>query len=223
MEKLIYTTSTVDEHRYSQLKVFLYTMWNNGGHYPLLVDLVNSENKDELKKIYPLIEINYITDHDISVERMMYIRPLRLQRLLHENHHKIISIDTDIIVRNSTKNLWSVLSNEFRIRDKGQHKQNHVRFNGGVIIFGNGDHTKKYYDRVIEIIGSSGVVYDCQRALLQAYNETGLKRKKLPKKYNDPKFNDDSIIWHCKHNHFHEKKYQKEYQYYLRKANGCLD
>jgi len=245
MEKVIYTTSSCEPHSYDQLKVFLHSLHKFDNTYPLILDLVNptERQKTEVRILYPyILEVFGIAVHKLSGKRtmpvkeytrplydvkVMYTRPLGLLGILTRKPEiqQVLSIDTDVIIRDNLSGIWAgVRPSSIKVWDKGPKKKDRVRYQAGVMVYGNSDVTRKYYTEVIRRIGDVRDLIAAQAALFWAYEtfESEMTRIDMPEKYNDSFFLKKSKIWHCKNGHFNDVKYQKEYQYYLKKANGAL-
>lgn len=244
MEQIIYTTSSCDEKHLNELKVFLYSLYKNGNRYPVTLDLVNCDDQkivDDLVNINPSIDgINHVeiekTDEVIVRGkakdilpvfnlRVMYTRPLGLKTvLLQYPNHQVLSIDTDIIVRGSISGIWDgVEPGVLKVWDKGHEKSDRIRFQGGVMVYGNSEEIREYYDVVLKSIGDNRAFQSAQEAIFRAWwqERERIKKIDLPIKFNDSKLKDRSVIWHCKHNHFDNAKYQTEFNAYLKEVS-CL-
>jgi len=239
MEQIIYTTSSVDEKHLNELKVFLYSLWKNGNRYPVLLDLVNCYDNHiimDLHAIYP--NIRHITsvridETDEVIERaiekirvfdlnVMYTRPLGLKYELGlYPDAQILSIDTDIIVRGKLTGIWEgVKPGVLKVWDKGKKKTDRIRFQGGVMIYGNSPEIREYYQKVLDMVGEAREFQSVQEAIFRAWKDdrTLITKIDLPVKYNDSKLRKDSVLWHCKHSHFDKEKYQIEFQAYLKEV-----
>jgi hypothetical protein len=235
MKKLIYTTSTVDPVHLDQLKVFLHTLWTNGKERtPLRLDLINANNIQGLEKLYPNIEIfhgfpikikggNSSDVPELSQFEVdsMYSRPIGMQAILQEPYDMVLSIDTDIIIRKPIGGIWEGdwdLNLYFR-----EKRKDHLKFQGGLIVYRNSAKVRMYYDQFIEDIRNYGSkVYSCQEAMYRLALKNDIKIGKLPQAFNDSQFSHNSAVWHVKHSHLDKKEWQKSFRKNLEAANARI-
>ena len=102
------------------------------------------------------------------------------------------------------------------------------KIQAGVMVYGNGPLAIRYLSEIIaeeekhinteysERDGYGSPHWFLSQTLLYTkYKDIrGLKITQLPTKFNDCKFNDESVIWHCKSSHFNDPKFQKEFKHY---------
>jgi len=234
MNEVIYTTSSCDKFHFDQLKVFLLSLeLNGGGRWPIIIDLIggDSEFDERLKKINPnIVEINHLKETAVKVPykdrtgvsnynlSVMWSRPFGVLRLLYDEHDKILSVDTDIIVRSDISGIWDDLE-PGTIKWFYRPKKGFVgsKVQGGVIAYGNSWEIRDYYTSVLARCGAERGPFVMQESLYYVYVEKKPRLINLGRKYNDDgKFKKNSRIWHCKHGHRKEKLWQKEYQKYLK-------
>jgi alpha-N-acetylglucosamine transferase len=144
-------------------------------------------------------------------------------------YDKVLWLDNDTIIRKPLDEIWDdVAPNSLKIWRKKNDKKSH-RFQAGVSVIGSGEHTKAwlrdimqrestYFDKPGAHLDGHGSPHwmVSQTYLYKCFMENGnIKHLQLSKKYNDSKFKDSSIIWHCKSSHFDEAKFQKEFKEYL--------
>lgn len=234
MNKVIYTTSSCDDLHYEQLKVFLLTLeLNGGGPWPIIIDLIDGAPALDapLKKINPnIIEINHLKSSTVYVPpkdregisnyklSVMWSRPRGVMRLLNIGHKNILSMDTDIIIRDDISGIWDDLEPgtvKWFYRPKKGFVGSKVQ--GGVIVFGNSVEIRKYYINVLYRCGQEKGPFVLQESLYYTYLEMQPRLINLGRKYNDDGvFKKSSKIWHCKHGHAEDKVWKKEYGKYLK-------
>ena len=238
MEKLIYTTSTLDPLRLDQLKVFLWSLHKNGNDWPVALDLVNCTEEEGYKAfmdvqfLNPCLTLANISQYDksvgcakdcteISMTQLdaMYSRPIGVGKYLTEDGPDMIcSIDTDIIVRDNLERIWKGewdLNLYFR-----EKKRDKLKFQGGLIVYRNIPKVREYYREFLGgIEEQQDSVYPCQLQMYLLAIKHKLEIGKLPEKYNDSILQPNSKVWHIKHSHTGKKKWQNEFKQYLKEAN----
>lgn len=232
MKRLIYTTSSSDDFHIDQLKVFLCSLYENGGHWPIVIDIIDgTKNIDEdLFKINSdIYKINYVNYDIVNIKEnqrfnipiynlnVMWSRPIGLVKILDSDVEQVISIDTDIIIRKNISKIWDNLDpGTIKWFYRPNKKSIGVRVQGGLIAFGNSDKIKKYYREVLKRCGDSKSPFVMQESLYNVWIEMKLKMIDIGRSYNDDgEFNDKSRVWHCKHSHYEDKKWKKEFSKYI--------
>lgn len=147
-----------------------------------------------------------------------------------EQNDKVLWLDNDILVRGNIDVLWQGVKNDtLKVWIKDVKQQTH-KFQAGVYVAGRGKHVNGWMKKIInhekEYLNTSDSELDghgspywmlSQNFLYFYFNEDKkIKHIQLEEKYNDCKFNKDSVIWHCKNSHFADEIYQREYQKYLK-------
>lgn len=240
MNRIILTTATCDNDYLDVLKVFLVSMAiNTKQQYLICADLING-NEDiynRLKKIYGNLKINHIEfpKADWRVREnllpLMYKRLPRMYEMMNEGYGQILSIDCDSIIRGSIDGIWdSVEPDVIKILEridkrKEKKKKFFTRFQAGVHIFGNSVSIREYYKAFMDELGDKWEFKVGQAAIYTVYLKfkDKIKLVQMPEAYNDSKFRNDSIIWHCKLSHFSETPFQNEFKKYLIEANKLYD
>ena len=230
MKRIILTTA--DVQYLDVLKVFLMSMRYHGNDYPIRADLINytDDQVGRLRNLYPNLEIARIVipsegELEQRLLRLMHTRPPQMWKALNEDWDQILSMDCDIIIRGRIDGMWDgVAPGVFKILDKGHRQSDKGRLQGGVYIFGNSPGIREYYKELMDLIGAEFGFWDGQTALytlLKKYDKkitfVGLERK-----YNDDrklKMDKKSLVWHCKHGRLGLKRFEREFEFYLKKAN----
>lgn len=139
-----------------------------------------------------------------------------------EIHDRVAYIDCDVIVREDLSDFWSdVIPNTIKVMHRPKADLN-CRFQAGIFALGKSENVIRYiekYDRMVQ-----GNVYFLaeQQMLYESWIGSGVDLVELDGRFNDWHFDDQSAIWHCKANHFHETKYQLEYKRYLDLAYASI-
>lgn len=143
-----------------------------------------------------------------------------------ENYRKPVAwLDVDIIVRKNLDPLWyGVETSQLKVlyrADQGAA----VKFNTGILVIGYSEPTYKMIVDWNKAVQLEPYWYVNQFNLYKIYRKYKDKLKLIPMSRgihdigdstrNDI-FNGNSVIWHCKKNHFNDPRYQKEYQKYLK-------
>ena len=215
------------------LKVFLHSLYlNGGGHWPIVLDLIDGDKSIDakLKAINPdILIINHVTSEIIDVpekERddiplynlnVMWSRPLGIVKMLKQGYGKLLTMDTDIIIRGDISKLWEDLKpGTIKWHYRPDKKKVGTKVQGGVIAFGNSPEIRQYYNKVIERCQQNKGPFVMQESLYYVYMEMKPRLIDIGRKYNDDGvFEKSSRIWHCKHGHYEDKPWKKEYEKYL--------
>ena len=220
MRRLIITAVDNNLHYMEGLKVFLASLAKNAPEELVYVYLMNCsrEYEDSLHEI----NSNLMTMAKSVKEVSPYVRNYIRHRLVHDQlkiHDKILWLDNDSIVRGCLDDIWlDVEENTIKFWLRKKNKD-HLKFQGGVYVIGKGEKSENYCKLISKGLSTMSDWYAPQTLMYTCIKHVGLKQIQLETKYNDSKFKDDSIIWHCKSSHFNDKKYQKEYKHYEQKRS----
>ncbi|MCP4651126.1 MAG: hypothetical protein GY853_13755 [PVC group bacterium] len=217
MKKTIILT-TVNDNLYYQnnMKVFLQSLKENAAGEFVRIYVVNNEKIEcELKKINKNIEIKHINEK-LNRSQIIIRNALYCHEALKEGYEKVAWIDSDVIIRAKLGDFWDVKPCELKVIYR-RKKKDHIKFQSGVFVIGNSSEMRKYIWKWAKTIIDlkKAKWYDGQELMCELVLKYKIKQIDMPIKYNDSKFNADSVIWHCKSSHFSYEKYQKEYRKYL--------
>ena len=232
MKRIMLTTTTCDNNYLDVMKVFLYSLNLNSKDKELIrADLINGDDEiySRLHRLYENLEIKHIEmprgldwyDRK-NMLQLMYTRIPRMWETLNEGWDQVMTIDSDIIVRKPFDSIWDgVESSMIKIWDRGPKKQPFTRVQAGVHIFGVSKDILEYYHAFMDDIGEDWEFEYGQAAIYTVYLkfQDRIKLLQMPKHFNDSKFKSGSTIWHAKHGHFREPRFQNEWQKYLADAN----
>lgn len=236
-KRIMLTTTTCDNKYLDVMKVFLYGLRTHCHDKTFLrADLINGtpDIYDRLHRIYENMEIchyDFPTGRDWTKNDnmllLMWSRIPTMWKALNEGWDQVMTIDSDITIRRSMDSIWDgVKPGLIKIWERKKKKIGQfTKVQAGVHIFGVSKEILEYYKDFMEEIGPEWEFTVGQAAIYTVY----LKHKdkigliQMPQIYNDSKFKDDSIIWHCKHGHFDNPKFQKEFQSQLEKANKIYE
>ena len=133
-------------------------------------------------------------------------------------------VDTDVIVRSDLSDFLEIGKSSLKILYRGRYAKPDSKFNAGIFNLSNSKATREmvyeWYDR----ISSNSVWGMGQLELWNSYlnHKDDVHLDKLLTKFNDlggrdkpNAFSDNSVMWHCKKNHFDNPRFQKEFLFYL--------
>ena len=154
---------------------------------------------------------------------MWRYRSIMMRDALYRFDQPILYLDTDILVRKNLSKFWSDIGpNTIKVMVR-ETKDRTAMTQAGVFAVGNSDETRNMMEFYNENVQSKPQPFVEQEWLYRAINHhLEVKHIQLKDEFNDWHFNDNSTIWHSKGKHFHEKKFQTEYQNYLGRANAKL-
>jgi hypothetical protein len=218
MKRLIITTVDSTPHYQEGTKVFLASLAENAPKEDVLVYLINcsEEYKMSLYSINPRLDTIFTGTTEASPLIRNYIRHVVILDEIKE-YNKVAWLDNDAIIRGPLDGLWEGVEGDTLKIWYRKKKKDHLKFQGGVYVVGGGEKTENWLRLINEKLTLCSDWYSPQTLIYACFKEVGLKHIQLDPKYNDSKFKDDSIIWHCKSSHFDNPKYQKEYRSYLEK------
>ena len=219
--QIVITAIDDNPHYRNHLKAFLMSMRENSPGQNVRIVLMNchEEYGEALKRIYPVDVVNMET-HGQNAYQRNYIRHYMFQDAFQQNYSKVAWIDNDTLIRGDLRDgFWDGVEHgtiKVWMRDK---KPDEYKFQTGIYILGNSKKSQSYIKGIIRALeGKDGWLLP-QLLIYTLHREYGLKHIQLPQKYNDSKFRDSSVIWHCKQSHFKDQEFQEEFQYYLGKAS----
>ena len=228
MNRVIVTGVNDNPHYMDHMRVLLMSLKVNAPKERVNVTLINCPDnyREELQCINENIEIRrFDLPHCGAIGRIIKKHMSVLECMLRND--RVMWLDNDIIVRKPLDELWrGVGENTLKIWKK-KHKADKYKMQAGVYVAGNGGSLQRWLGSVIQKEGKyldePDVYLDgygspywmvSQELLYHCLNED-IKYVKLPVIYNDQKFREESVIWHCKSSHFKESAFQEEYKKYL--------
>ena len=233
MKKVILTTTTCDNKYLDVMKVYLYTMNLYCPEKTLIrADLINGtpEIYKRLGRLYDNLEVCHVemgegldwTQEDNMIHLMRRRIPV-MWKTLNEDWDMVMTMDSDMIVRSDISEIWGdVEPSTIKIWVKPEKKAtSFTKVQAGVHIFGNSPVIKEYYKAFMDRLGDNWMFRKGQPMIYLTWLDfkERIRIVQMPKKYNDSKFHNDSVVWHCKHGHFNEEKFQREFQRNLVKAD----
>lgn len=227
---MIVTIATPDKFYYNQLLVMLTSLYKHNPEVSTTVVLVDfpSDKESFLSDKFPLCKfinkkVNQVDNRGISLIR---------ERIV--NMHNTLScccesatwIDIDVVIRGNISGLTEVGPRQLKILYRKNNPEK-VLFNAGIFSIGCSLESMDFLYRWKTRLERNMKWGMGQLELWRTYQEFKemIELVELDSKYNDlggsdrpNAFADDSIIWHCKKAHFDNPKFQKEFQYYLKKV-----
>ncbi len=200
-----------------QAKVSLKSIKINSPNTAVVLYLVNF-NKNEfndsyIKKYIKLDNIKKITAYSL----------VAMYEVLKIYKRPILWLDVDTIIQGDLSKIFDdVTPNTLKILKRTGTDIDSV-FNTGVVAVGYSEITLKMLNFASKNAINNPSWFADQYYLYKAYtkykNEINLINLKHQVKWHDigglpNSFNNESIIWHCKNNHFNESPYKEEYNYY---------
>lgn len=235
---IITTALNYDTFFYNQMLALLESLKINSPQDKIIINLVDFPKRKiiKLEKAYP----DYIfKNKDLHVNKMEDIagfmscyRSSLMYNLLNEYKCPVAWMDCDIVIRKELSFLWEgVKTNQFKIVYRGIAVPIKNRFQTGVIVIGYSNDTLNMINDWNDKLKITHKWFSDQIFLYEVYQKYIYKIKfiHMNRSLNDVGdstkecFLDDSIIWHSKRYHFNDKRFQKEFKYYLHKAQGRLD
>lgn len=215
-----YIMTGVDEKKYywNHLLAFLASVDKNSPETRVIVNLVNRGLDDYAKTLTCFKCVSMVnrtnccgTDFQKNYLRHEWLAEIMIGGCRGDN---IAWLDPDILVRGSLSPLFDGMGRNCIKFWRRPSVKNEYEFQGGVYILNNSqrcyDFCKSIYDR---LQGTNDWLLP-QLLCLKNIKTLKLQEIPLPESFNDSKFNPESTIWHCKHSHFNDKKFQKEFKKY---------
>lgn len=202
-------------HYADTLKVFLASLAVNAPGERIIVYISGCEGGT-----FSGINENALFRHwDVdSVENANRFRFAMLLNIL-EEYEYVGWLDHDMIVRKPINELWRIKDNTLHAWYR-RKKREHMKVQGGVFFLKRSERIKKYLTDVMNLLKADAEWYAPQLYCYQYAVKNGIAFSDIGEQYNDCKFKEGSVLWHCKSSHFDDPKYQKEHQVYLSKANA---
>lgn len=216
--RTVVTISSCDKYYFEQAQVFLKSIKANTDEN-VCIGLINSKDRHE----------NAVHDIDSSIKiiKLNLDKPTRfghakirfelIRQILLMEYTEIIWMDCDVIVRDSIKSIWKGIEPNTLKVVRRNRELDRVKFQIGVFGLGNSLATRNYIIDVKNKLNDIETWCDDQTVMYRVYkkHKKHISIVRLNKRYNDSKFKNESVIWHCKSSHFNEEKYQREYKKYL--------
>jgi hypothetical protein len=225
---MIITNSSPDDFYFNQLLAFLMSVKINSPKHKVNVFLANYPTKKEnkLKEIFKdfIFENRKLKMIDKRGFSFIQFRAQLVKECFQNYHESVAWVDTDVIVRSDLSEFLQVNPKQLKILYRGKTTPERVRINAGIFNIGCSNETYDFicdWQRRIEMNAKWGMG---QLEFWKAYkaHKDKIELVKMNKKFNDlggydrpNAFSNDSVVWHCKKAHFKNKKFQKDYQYYL--------
>jgi len=141
-------------------------------------------------------------------------RTMIIKEALHD-YDRVAYIDCDAIIRKSLDEFWhDVEPNCIKVMHRPHADQN-CKFQAGIFAIGKSPNVVKMIDEYDKRVQRNVYFLAEQQMLYEAWHGSDVSLVEMGSEFNDWHFDDQSTIWHCKANHFTEKKYQKEYRRHL--------
>jgi len=201
------------------LKVFLMSMRMNSLGEKVIVRLTDcsDEYAEDIKKIY-LVKVQRAKSNGHKFEQL-YARFYMFRDAMKDfSNISVAWIDPDTIIRNELDFWGGTTGSTIKVWYR-PGKEDKYKYQTGVFILGNVATTQSYVKTILKEVANKGDWLYTQHMTYEFARKFYLSHIPLDEKYNDSRFKKDSVIWHCKTSHFKDARYQKEYQYYLKKAN----
>lgn len=234
---MIITNSTPDEFYFKQLLAFITSMKVNSPDHMVRVFLANYP--DELVEnledsfdncVFENRDLQMIDKRGFS---LIMFRVVLLKECFEQYGESVAWIDTDVLVRSDLSEFVEVKSNQLKIyvRKTGYTNRFDAAINAGIFNLGCSEATHKFVCDWYAGCEANPVWGQGQIAMWQAYQKHSddvelvpmlLKFNDLGDRNNPNMFADDSVMWHCKANHFKNEKFQGEFQEYLSKGKEIL-
>lgn len=231
---MIITISTPDEFFFNQLLAFLTSLEINSPGYYVRVALIDYPKGviKKLEKSFKHVEFvprstNLIDERGIG---LILYRIKMVQECFNDNQ-RASWIDTDVLVRKDLNDFVSIQPNQLKIFYRGYRHAGQVEFeapiNAGIFNIGCSESTYNFTKTWYEGLSNNPRWGQGQVELWRAYqkHKDAVDLIKMPLKFNDlgdrdnpNMFDDNSVMWHCKRNHFNNEKFQNEFKYYLEKG-----
>jgi len=227
---MIITNASSDDFYFNQLLVLLTSLKINSPNHIIHVFLANYP-KDKEKMLRKKFE-NFIFENrklkmvDKRGFSFIQFRAQLIKECFEKYKESVAWIDTDVIVRKDLSEFLNVKPKQLKILYRGDNVPEKVKINAGIFNIGYSEETYNFicdwYER-IKINAKWGMG---QLEFWRTYKKYRDKIKliKMDGKFNDlggldrpNAFANDSVMWHCKKCHFDDPKFQKEFQYYLKK------
>lgn len=143
----------------------------------------------------------------------------RVHEILHllDRFKQVAWMDADMLVRRPLDTFWVGTADSVRVLHRPKSSED-GKFQTGVIVFGC--KTKGFVKQWADIVENElkGEWFADQRGLWMAYERHGadIVHLDLPQRFNDWRFEDDSVVWHAKgHYKNRSEKWSLEQQKYL--------
>jgi len=181
-----------------------------------LVVLVRSIKQNSPKH---MLHVFFFTNKIFDLGELILHRIELIKKCMEEYRQPIAWIDADVIVRKDLSKLLDIEPNQLKILFRPNGNKN--KFNAGVFNIGYSEYTYRFICDWHKGFNNNMRWGMGQLEMWRAYlkNKNNIELIKIPESFNDlggrsNSFDDASVIWHCKGNHFNEDKYQKEFQKY---------
>ena len=220
--RIILTAIDNNPHYQDHLKAFLMSMRMNSPGENIRVMLMDCTVNfaKSIEKIYP-IDLKMRVTKNMSAYQRNYVRHEMFRNAFKDlDNESVAWIDPDCLVREKLNDFFwhNATGSTIKVWIR-PGKNDKYRFQTGVYILGNVATTQAYIDGIIEGLEGRDDWMLPQKLIYELCEKYYVSPIQLKEKFNDSKFKDSSVIWHCKQSHFKHEKFQKEFQFYLKKAN----
>ncbi len=225
---MIITNSTSDSPYFEQLLAFLKSFEMNSPEHIINVFLVNypTEKKNRLIECFNGFRFENRSMNMLSDKRFSLIifRAQLIKECFEKYKEPVVWIDTDVIVRKNLSEFLEIKSNQLKILYRELPPNPgpaDAPINAGIFNIGYSEPTYKFICDWLGGCINNPIWGQGQMEFWKSYKKYSneIELIKMDEKFNDlggrGPFSDDSVMWHCKQNHFKNEKFQKEFQYYL--------
>ena len=225
---------TSDKFYFDQLLAFLASLCINSPNDNIHVFLANysEQTVSKLKRsfgkfVFENRELKMIDDRGFS---LILFRIELIKECFEKYKEPVAWIDTDVLVRGELDSFLEIEPQQLKILFRGDQNLRlgvDAPINAGIFNLGCSKETYEFVRDWYSGCIKNPVWGQGQKILWSTYEKhiKNIKLIKMSSKLNDiggrdktNAFSSDSVMWHCKKNHFNNPKYQKEYQYYLKEG-----
>ncbi len=236
---MIITNSTPDEFYFNQLLAFITSMKINSPDHIVHVFLANypDDLADQLEErfdncVFDNWEVEMIPGDKRGFALIMF-RVAMMKECMLEHVEHVAWIDTDVLVRSDLSEFLEVEPNQLKIyvRKTDYTNKFDAAINAGIFNLGCSEQTHKFLSDWYDGCAATPIWGQGQVEMWKAYEKykKDIELVPMPLKFNDlgdrnnpNMFADESVMWHCKGNHFNNEKFQGEFQKYLSKGKEIL-
>jgi len=228
---MIITNSTADSPYFEQMLAFLQSLKINSPNDTIEVSLVNypKDKEERLSKAF----CNFtFKNRDMIMPKdkrfsLIILRAQLIKECMEKHKTSMAWIDTDVLVRKDLSEFLKVKPNQLKMLYRGVPANpgpDDSPINAGIFNIGYSEATYSFIcDWLKGCIGNHKWGQG-QMELWKSYKKysDGIEFVKMDDKFNDlggrGPFDTNSVMWHCKQNHFNDLDFRAEFDVYLRSA-----